>query len=297
MGHGLGDDQVAEALKDVFDKAPRIQTGLDNAVNGAKEPSAVSLVKGQRHLIQECRMGVAQQRDGSLIIQRSLTGTSHQLVENREGISDRTATGADHQRKHALGYRNILAFAQNLQVRQQGFRRNEAEGVVMGAGTNGPDNLLGFRRREDELDMRWRLFNDLQQGVEACRGDHVGLIDDEDLVAVTGRSEGCPLAQVAGIVYATVAGRVDLDDIQRAWAAIGQLDTARASATRNRSRALFAVQATSKDSCGGRLTATARTGEEVRVINAVFLQSRHQGSSNVFLSDDVGKRIGTIPAI
>ena len=297
FGHGLGNDQISEAFKNIFNKASWIQTGLDDAVNGAEEPSAVSFVKRQGHFIQKGRMGIAQQGNGGFVIQRSFTGTSHQLVKNREGIADRTATCTDNQRKYALGYRDMFAFAQNLQVRQQGLWRNQAEGVVVGTGANGPDNLLGFGRCEDELDVRWWLFNDFQQGVEACRGHHMGLIDDEDLVAVACRRESCPFAQVAGIVHATVAGSVNFDNIQRPRAAIGQLNTARAGATRYRRWALLAVQATCQDSGGSRLAATAWAGEEVRVINAVFLQSRHQGSSNVLLSDDVGKRIGTIPAI
>lgn len=84
----------------------------------------------------------------------------------------------------------------------------------MGARTDGANDLFRFGSRKDELDVRRRLFNNLQQGVEAGSGDHMSLIDDEDLVAVTGRSEGCALTQIAGIIHATVAGRVNLDDIQ-----------------------------------------------------------------------------------
>ena len=56
----------------------------------------------------------------------------------------------------------------------------------------------------------------------------MGLVDDEDLVAVARGGEDGALAQVAGVVDAAVARRVDLDDVERAAAAARELDAARA---------------------------------------------------------------------
>ena len=57
----------------------------------------------------------------------------------------------------------------------------------MRAGTNGSNDALRFRRRKDELHVLRRLFYELEQSVEALGADHVGFVDDEDLVAVTHR--------------------------------------------------------------------------------------------------------------
>ena len=57
----------------------------------------------------------------------------------------------------------------------------------MRAGTNGSNDALRFRCRKDELHVLGRLFYELEQSVEALGADHVGFIDDEDLVAVTHR--------------------------------------------------------------------------------------------------------------
>ena len=54
----------------------------------------------------------------------------------------------------------------------------------------------------------------LSRALKACRGDHVGLVDDVDLEAVPDRGEEGPFAQVAGVVDTAVAGRVDLDDVE-----------------------------------------------------------------------------------
>ena len=82
---------------------------------------------------------------------------------------------------------------------------------MVSARTDGRNDLLGLGRRKDELDVRRRLFNELEQCVETLRGDHVGLIQDEDLVAVAGRGKDCALAQFAGVVDTIVAGGVNLN--------------------------------------------------------------------------------------
>ena len=116
--------------------------------------------------------------------------------------------------------------AEQLEVRHERLRRHQPERVVVRAGADGADDLVRLGGGEDELDVFRRLFDDLQQGIEARRGDHVGLIDNEDLVAVPDRSVGGPFAEVAGVVHAAVAGGVDLDDVQGAGAAAGQFDAA-----------------------------------------------------------------------
>ena len=69
---------------------------------------------------------------------------------------------------------------------------------MVGARADGADDLLRLGGGEDEFHVRRRLLDEFEQGVEALRGDHVGLVEDEDLVAVAGGGEGGALAQVAG---------------------------------------------------------------------------------------------------
>jgi hypothetical protein len=121
---------------------------------------------------------------------------------------------------------------------------------------------------------RW-LFDDLEQGVEASGGNHVSLVEDEDFVAVAGRSKGGTFAQIAGIVNTVVAGGVDFDDIHAATAVARQFDAAWALATRSVGWALGAVQATSQDASRGSFTAAARTRKEVSVVDAVAAKGSH----------------------
>ena len=89
---------------------------------------------------------------------------------------------------------------------------------MVGARTDSADHFFGFRGRENELHMFRRLFNDLEQRIEALWRDHVRLIEDENFVAVPSRRENGALSNVAGVVNSVVAGRVNLHDVEGATA-------------------------------------------------------------------------------
>jgi hypothetical protein len=212
--HCLDDDEVPEALQQVLHEPARIMTGLDHAVHSPENRSGISGGHSLNHVIKQGSVRVAKQRDGELVVQAVRARARHQLVKHRERVTDGTTAGADHQRQDPGCNRDVLLIAQQFQVSHQRFRRHQPEGVVVGAGTDGPDDFVRFRGGKDELDVFRRFFDDLQQGVEARGRDHVGLVNDEDLVAVPHRGVGGALAEVPGVVHTTVARGVDLDDVQ-----------------------------------------------------------------------------------
>ena len=168
---------------------------------------------------------------------------------------------------------------------------------MVGARADGANDLVRLCCGKDELDVLRRLFNNFQQRVEAGRGDHVGLIDDEDLVAVANRGEGGAFTQVPGVVDTAVAGSVNFDDVERAGAATGQLDAAVACAARMGGGALGAVEAAGQDARGRGFAATAGAGKQVGVVDTVLFQGSHQRRRDMLLPDHVGKGIRTVPAI
>ncbi len=167
----------------------------------------------------------------------------------------------------------------------------------MRARADGADDLVRLRRREDEHDVLGRLLDDLQQGVEALRRDHVRLVEDEDLVPVARRGERRALAQVTGVVDAAVAGGVDLDDVERARPAAGELDARGAHAARDVRRPLGAVEAAREDAGRRRLAAAARAAEQVRVVDAAVLQGLHQRDRDVLLADHLAEGLGPVAPV
>ena len=145
------------------------------------------------------------------------------------------------------------------------------------ARTDRTDDFLGLGGREDELDMLWRLFDDLQQCVETLWRDHVRLVEDEDLVTVTRRREHRSLTQISCVVDAVMTRCVDLDYVEGTSAITAQFDTTGAYAARSVSRTLCAVEAASKDSCACCLAAPARPAEQIRVVDAVGAERGSKG--------------------
>ena len=142
-----------------------------------------------------------------------------------------------------------------------------------------------------------RLLDELEQRVEALRRDHVRLVDDVDLEAARDRREERPLAQVAGVVDAAVAGRVDLDHVDAARPVRGQLDAGVADAARLGRRALLAVERAGQDAGAGGLAAAARAAEQVGVVDPVVAQRLLERLGDVLLPDHLGERRRAVLAV
>ena len=128
----------------------------------------------------------------------------------------RAAAGADHQRVHGVVDDDALVGADAFEQPAHGLRGQQPERVVVGARPDGRQHLLRLGGGEHEDQVFRRLLDDLEQRVEACRGDHVRFVDDEDAVArLRGRVER-PVAQFAGVVDAAVAGGVEFGDVDAA---------------------------------------------------------------------------------
>src|ERR1035437_5189493 len=167
----------------------------------------------------------------------------------------------------------------------------------MGARTDRADDLVRLSRGKDELHELGRLLDDLQEGIEALRRDHVGLVDDVDLVTRQCRPVRRSLTQVARVVDTPMASRVDLDDVNTAGTVTSQRDAGGAHTARNRRRPLLAVEATSQDPGRGRLAAATWPTKQIRVADPAGPQCLHQGLSDVTLTDDVGKGLRPVAAI
>src|SRR5215472_16988169 len=118
---------------------------------------------------------------------------------------------------------------------------------MVGPRPDGRDDLFRLGGREDGLQVRRRLLDELEQGVEALLRHHVRLVDDVDLVAPGDRGVEGALPQVAGVVHAAVAGRVDLDHVDAAGARRRERDARVAYAARVGRGTVDAVQASGED--------------------------------------------------
>ena len=291
------DEEVAQALEQVLNEAARVVAGLDHAFDDAEGRGAVATRKSVDGLVEQRGIRVPEQRHRRLVGDLPVDRAGHQLIEDGQGVAHRAAARTHDEGQDTLSHADMFLGAQGRQIRAKDVRRDQAERVVVGTRADRADDALGFRRREDELDVLGRLLDELEQRVEALVRDHVGLVDDEDLVAVAHRREGGALAQVTRVVDAAVRGRVDFDDVERAGAAGGQLAARFALSAGGVCGALRAVQAARQDARRRGLAASARPREQVRVRHAIRAQRRLERLRHVFLADHLVKGVGAIPAI
>ncbi len=297
VGHRGHDHQVAQPTQQVLGEAPRVLPGLHHLVDDREDRAAVAGGEGLDHLVEQGVGREAQQVGGQLVGDAGRSGTAEQLVEDGERVACRPRPRSydEGQRRRLDG--DALLGGELGEVVAEETRGDQAERVVVGARADRRQHLVGLGRGEDEPQVGRGLLDQLEQGVEALRRDHVGLVDDVDLVAVAHGREERLLTQVARIVHTTVGRRVDLDDVDRSGPAARQLATAVALTARIGDRSLDAVERTGEDPGRGRLATAARAGEEVGVVDAVGRERSTQRLRDVILADDLGERLGPVAAI
>ena len=151
-------------------------------------------------------------------------------------------------------------------------------------------DLLRVGGREQELHMRRRLLQGLQQGVEAVVGEHVHLVDQIDLVACTGRGIGDVVQKLAGLIDLGARGGIHLDEIHESTAV--DLSTGRADTAGTRAHALLAVQRLGEDTGKRGLADTAGAGKEVGMMELVAIERVGECADHMRLSDQIIEALG-----
>jgi len=140
-----------------------------------------------------------------------------------------------------------------------------------------------------------RLLERLQNGVRGLLGEHVRLVHDVDLHAAAGRPQRHPIADLADVVDAAVAGRIHFDHVDGG----GVVDAATrlADEAGGDRRPLLAVDRFGQDLGHGGLTGAARTGEQVCVRNPVELDGVSERLHHVRLPDHLAEVLRAMGAV
>ncbi len=109
--------------------------------------------------------------------------TSDHLTEDRQRVPHASGPRASHQGQGRRFGRYAFGFADRGQKLLKILGSHEAKRVVVRPRSNRGEDLVRVGRGEDETHVLWRLLNQFQQGIEAGGGNHVGFVDDVDLVA------------------------------------------------------------------------------------------------------------------
>ena len=289
--------QITYASEQILHKTTRIESSDHDLLHHAVQRFAVLVDHGIDRLADQRLGRETEQCHGGIVGNHTIHGTDHELVEHGQRIAHGAAAGTHGQPQHTRLGLDMLVAADSLQIRPHDLLRHQTERIMVGARADGADHLVGFGGGEDEHDMfRW-LLHDFEQCVEALRRDHVGLVEDEDLVAVAGRGETGAFAQFTGVIHAVVRGGVDFDHVDGTGTAGGQIATALAFAARMRGRPLLAVHASGQNTRGRRFAATARAGKKIGVRQLAFVKRAHERNGDLILPDHPVERIGAISSV
>src|SRR5690606_24181373 len=128
----------------------------------------------------------------------------------------RTVSRASDQAQSLLFRGDAFLLADTGEVRSQGRLFDTLQVEAHAARQDRDGDLADFGGGKDENDVRRRLLQRLQQGVEGRGGEHVHFVDDVNLVAGLRGPVADAIDQFAYIVDASSAGRVHLEHVGQA---------------------------------------------------------------------------------
>ncbi len=199
-------------LGEIGEHRRRIGAGVVLAAELGKRGGDVALHQRLEQVDDARPVGKAK-HVAHVLRRHSAGGVRDSLVEDRLGVAHRALGGArDHGQRLVLGLDPLeLADARQVGLDQRGVDAPQIEALA--ARQDGDGDLADLGGREDELHVRRRFLQRLQQAVEGLVRQHVDLVDDVDLVAGRHRRVAHLLDDVANVVDAGVGGGVHLDDV------------------------------------------------------------------------------------
>ena len=297
VGHHVQQHEISQAVEQIHGEPSRIITGFDHIVDAKEELRAVPGGKRFNGGVDKHIISDAEQWNGQVIGEAIGASTSEQLVEHGQGIAGRAAASADNQRKHGIFNVNTLGLARTFQQPAHRHGREQAEWIMVGAGTDGPYDLFRLRGGKDKDKVLRRLLHNLQKRIRTLGGDHVRLVDDKHAVAGIGGGEKGAVSKLAHIVNAVVARRIQLGHIQVSGTPGGQATAGITHPAWGGGRSLFAIQRARQDARRGGFAAAARSGKQIRMVDTAGVQRHRKRAGDVLLAYNLTKRCGTVLAI
>ena len=276
-------EQIARRVRDVV-------ALLGDALDDAQACRRVALDERGRQLVHDSAIGDAE--DARHVIAGQLVAAEgDHLVEQAHCVAHRAGGLAGQHLHPARAGLDLLEGEHLVEALRDGLRRYELEVVALAAREDGDRDLLHLGRREDELHVRRRLLERLQEGVPRRRREHVDLVDHVDLEAVTRRAEAHPLLQTPDLVDAVVAGAVDLLDVEiltrRDLLAGGARVARRRRGPGEGARGPHAVEALGEQARARRLADSAYAREQECVRHPPRRDGVREGTGDVVLPDQV----------
>ena len=113
----------------------------------------------------------------------------------------------------------------------------------------------------------------------------MGLIENEDFVAITRRRENSAFAKIPGIINAVVAGGIDFHDVEGTTAVTRKFNATGADAAGSVGGAFGTIQAPGKNPCRGCFPTSPGATKQIGVINPVARERMTERIRDMCLSE------------
>ena len=250
--------QVAQVARQFAHKKADVHALLQNLRAEVCYGGAVLPVQGGKQLGKKFLPSKAQHlpRGGH---GQFLAAQGEGLIEQRHAVAH-AACGAAGDKAHRPFFKGGVFLAQHGgKVRIQCLFAQMSEHKVLAAAHNGDGKLVRLCGGKDKDHALRRLFQRLQQGVEGVAGEHVGFVDDKNLVAAFHGRVADGFAQRAGIFNAVVGSAVDFRHVH--VYALGDLAALLALVAGLWPRRVLAVERLGKNTCNGGFAHAARAAQ------------------------------------
>src|SRR5262249_11866703 len=153
---------------------------------------------------------------GNLLFSNSIPAEGDHLVECRLSIAQTARRCSGNFTQCLIGGIYLFEVGDLTKPLKYLFGWNLAKLELLTAREDRLRYLVQFCGRHNKNNMTGRLFDGLQEGIEGSIREHVNLVDNKYLEAISGRSKGDIVDNhVAYITYAGIGGCIDLEYVNR----------------------------------------------------------------------------------
>ena len=294
--HGLQHGHALQHAGHFFQRGSGRDTVVAQCIHGFHHSTAIALRQRANQTKHIATVHTAQHLAHGCFLQLA-TAKGNGLIRQRQCIAHGTARGTREQLER-LGLCGNAFLGQHLrQVLKHGLGCHGPQIELQAAREHRDRHLLRISRSQYKLEVLGRLLQRLQHGVEGGVGEHVHLVDHEDLEAPLHGLVHRLLQQALHLIHTTVGGRVQLDIVRKA-AAIN-FSTCRADTTRRSCDFTLAIWPGAIDGLGKNtrdrgLAHTTCASEQVRMVQTLLRQRVAQRLHDVLLPHHFGEVAGTV---
>ncbi len=227
-------------------------------------------------------------KHGAHIVCMQRTATvGNRLVEQRQAVTQGAVRRPRQLADRAVFVGNVLGTENVPHLAGYLFRQQPLQVELQAARQHRHGQLLRVGGGQQELYVRRRLFQRLQQRIECVLRQHVHLIDQVHLEAAARRCVLRVLDHFAHVVHAGVAGRIDFQQVDKA--AFIHRRAHRALAARVSRLPTLAIQRLGEDARDRGLADAAGAGEQVGMMHAPGIERIGERAHDMLLPDQLGE--------